>query len=74
MKITLDKAPRLEPLHPAQVAAWRAMSFDQKMQLSRSLLRTAQALTAARIRSEHPDWNEAAVNAAVARHFLHAHT
>lgn len=66
--------PVIEPLHPLQIAAWRRMSYDEKRAVSEGLLQTARALTSDRVRAGHPDWNEAQVQHAVSRHFLHAHT
>lgn len=66
--------PKLEPLHPLQIEAWRRMSYAEKRAISESLYQTARDLTADRVRRENPVWSEAEVQAAVSRHFLHAHT
>lgn len=52
----------------------RRMSFQQKWELADTLYQTAWALKTAGVRSQHPDWTEERVHAAVRDIFLYART
>ncbi len=45
-------------LHPAQIAAYRRMTPDQKLKQVDALNRQARKLKAAGLRMQHPDWSE----------------
>ena len=52
----------------------RAMTPEQKLRATAALNDMARELKAAGLRSQHPDWTEAQVQAAVREMFLHART
>jgi hypothetical protein len=64
-----DEQPSLE-----QLAAWRAMSGERRLQVAEKLYWSARKLKAAGVRQQHPDWPEERVAAEVRRIFLHART
>jgi len=57
---------------PEQIALFRAMSGERRLQLAEELYWSARKMKAAGVRSHHPDWAEERVNAEVRRIFLHA--
>lgn len=59
-------------LHPAQIAAYQAMSFADKMTAFSNLYRQARNLKFAWLKSQHPEWTDKEINAEVSRIFLHA--
>jgi len=63
-----------EPLHPAQVAAYRKMSAEQKIEQAIALYWSARHLKTEAIRLQHPEWTEAQVRARVREIFLFATT
>lgn len=46
----------IEPLHPIQLARFRAMSPMEKWEISKAMLKTATDIRRAVLRKEHPDW------------------
>jgi len=63
-----------EPLHPAQIAAYRRMSAQQKIEQALALYWAARKLKADALRMQHPDWSEAQIEARVREIFLLATT
>jgi hypothetical protein len=61
-------------LHPAQVAAYRRMTSEQKLAQLNAMYWQARALKAAFLREQHPDWSEEAIQARVKEIFLLATT
>ena len=59
---------------PEQVAAWRAMTGVQRLQLAEQLYWLARKIKAAGLRSQHPDWTEEQLNENVRLVFTHART
>ena len=57
---------------PEQIAVFRAMSGERRLQLAEELYWSARKMKAAGVHSQHPDWAEEQVNAEVTRIFLHA--
>jgi hypothetical protein len=62
------------PLHPAQIAAYRRMTPEQKLAQASALYWQARALKAAWLRTQHPMWSEAEIEARVREIFLLATT
>ena len=60
---------KLEPLHPVQVARFRAMSGQEKWEVAKGLLGTARATRRAAICHAHPDWTAEEVERELAREF-----
>lgn len=63
-----------ESLHPAQIAAYRRMTAEEKLAQSMALYWAARELKADALRRRHPEWPEADVQAAVRELFLLATT
>ena len=63
-----------EKSHPRQTAILRGMTPAAKWALALQLQEQARWLKAQRLRSIHPDWDEARVAAEVSRIFLYART
>lgn len=63
-----------ELLTPEQVAIYRKMPGEKRLRLAEQLYWSARKLTAAGVRSRHPDWNQDQVTAEVRRIFLNART
>lgn len=57
---------------PEQIAIYRSMTGQQRLEIAEQLFWTARALKAAGVRCQHPDWPEEKVNAEVNHIFLHA--
>lgn len=64
----------LEPLHPLQVQRLRAMSFAEKWEVAKGLLRTARQTCRAGIALRHPDWTPQQIEKELAREFARART
>ncbi len=64
----------LRAAHEHQVAIFRAMSPQQRMQQALRMNRTMRELMAAGFRSRHPEWPEAQIRSAVADRILYART
>jgi hypothetical protein len=60
--------------HAHQVAIYRAMTPQQRLQQALRMNRTMRTLLAAGFRDRHPAWTEAEVRHAVADRILHAPT
>ena len=52
-----------EPMHPAQIAAIRKMSPEERFANGMAFLRGARALHLAGVRSRHPEWTAEQVRA-----------
>jgi hypothetical protein len=63
-----------DELHPAQIAAYRRMTPQQKLNQAIAMYWSARRLKADFLRQQHPDWTEAEVQAAVREIFLLATT
>lgn len=61
-----------EQTSPEQFAVYRAMTGERRLQVAEQLYWSARRLSAAGVRSRHPDWSEEQVHAEVNRLFLHA--
>lgn len=61
-------------LTPEYIATLRRMTGAQKLRAAFSLYDTAKKIKAARIRQQHPDWNDVQVRQRVNEIFLHAVT
>ena len=60
--------------HARQVAIYRAMTPQQRLQQALQMNRSMRDLLAAGLRSRHPAWTETQVRRAVAERILHART
>jgi len=58
-------------LHPEQVKALREMSLDRRAAIALAFLRSMRQLKLCSLRSQHPDWTEAQIHAALRRSFSH---
>jgi len=63
-----------EPLHPAQIAAYRRMTPGQKIEQAQAMYWAARRLEANSLRQQHPDWTEEQVEDRVREIFLLATT
>lgn len=61
-------------MHPVQQKIYAAMTPAQRWEQAVKLRQNAWALKAAGLRMQHPDWDEARVQAEVRRIFLYART
>ncbi len=59
---------------PEQIARYRAMTPEERLQQAYALYWTARRLRAASERALHPDWSEEQIEAHVRRIFLRAST
>jgi hypothetical protein len=59
---------------PEYAAALRRLSRVEKLRAASGLYGGARKIKAARLRTLHPEWNEAEVEKEVSRIFLHAVT
>ncbi len=57
---------------PEQIAIYRLMTGQRRLEIAEQLFWTARALKTAGVRHQHPDWPEEKVMAEVNRIFLHA--
>lgn len=65
---------QLEPLHPIQIARFRAMSAQEKWEVAKGLLGTARATRRAAIRLKYPSWTAVEVEKELAREIACART
>ena len=63
-----------EQTSPEQITALRAMTGARRLHLAERLYWSARKMKAAGLRSQHPDWQEEQLNAALRRIFSHART
>ncbi len=54
-------------LHPEQVKALRKMSLEHRAALALGFIRSMRQLKTAALRSQHPDWDEEQIDAALRR-------
>lgn len=69
--------PRYQPderLHPVQIAGYKRMLPAQKLDLMVGMYRSALWLSAAGLKSRHPDWTDEQAELAARRGLLHART
>jgi len=59
---------------PEQIAIWRRMTPERRLQLAHDLYWTAREFKATGIRRQHPDWMEEQVTAEVIRIFRDGRT
>ncbi len=64
----------LEPLHPLQAQRLRTMSFAEKWEVAKGLLRTARQTRRTGISLRHPDWTPQQIEEELAREFARART
>jgi hypothetical protein len=64
----------LEPLHPVQLARFRAMTFQEKMNVAQGLFRMAQRARLEAAKRRHPGLTEDEYRQIVAREFARSHT
>lgn len=64
----------LEPLHPLQIERFRAMSFREKMAVSRGLFLMARRARLEAARKNHPDLDEKQRHHLVAKEFARSRT
>lgn len=64
--------PHLAEAERVRIEAIRRMTAAQKWQVIQNLYWFSREMKAAGVRSQHPDWSEAQVQAEVKRIFLHA--
>ena len=64
----------LEPLHPLQIERFRAMSFREKMAVSRGLFRMARRARFESVRKSHPELDEKQCHRLVAMEFARSRT
>jgi len=60
--------------HERQVAIFRAMTPQQRLEQAGRMNHTMRKLMAAGFRDRHPTWTEPQIRRAVADRILHAHT
>jgi hypothetical protein len=60
--------------HQRQVAAYRSMTPQQRLQQALRMNRIMRELLSAGFRQRHPEWDESKVKGAVADRILHAST
>ncbi|MFZ4681312.1 MAG: hypothetical protein ACOYMS_02320 [Terrimicrobiaceae bacterium] len=65
---------KLEPLHPLQIARFRAMSAEEKWAVAKGLLGTARATRRAAISRRNPDWEPDRIERELAREIACART
>jgi len=70
----MDTRDAEHTLHPAQIAAYRRMTPEQKIAQAMAMYWQARALKAAWLRERFPDWSEEAIEAKVREIFLLATT
>jgi hypothetical protein len=66
--------PARDEASPEQIAIFRKMTGERRLQLAEQLYWSARKMKAAGLRYQHPDWPEDRVQAEVRRIFLHART
>jgi len=64
----------LEPLHPIQIARFRAMTAQEKWDVAKGLLGTARATRRAAILQNNPSWTPDMVEKELAREIACART
>ena len=65
---------RPEQISPEQIAAFRAMSGQRRLQLAEQLYWSARKMKTAGLRSQHPDWSPERVREEVRKLFSNART
>jgi len=71
---TVAEPDHVRAAHERQVAIYRAMTPQQRLQQALRMNRTMRELMAAGFRQRHPEWSEPQVRRAVADRILHAPT
>jgi hypothetical protein len=61
----------IERLHPAQIAALKKMTPEQKVLAVCEMWNLAREMLATQIRERHPDWDEPMVWEEVRRRLIH---
>jgi hypothetical protein len=61
-----------EQSSPEQLAIFKAMTGEKRVQLAGQLYWMARKIKLAGLRAQHPDWSEERLNNEVTRIFLHA--
>jgi len=65
---------KLEPLHPLQVARFRAMTPQEKWDVVKGMMKTARDIRRSAIRMKNPGWTADEVERELAREFACART
>lgn len=63
---------KLEPLHPLQVARFRAMTHEEKWAVTLGMIQTAREVRRSAIRNRNPNWADDDVEKELAREFARA--
>jgi hypothetical protein len=71
---TIAEPAHLRTAHERQVAIYRAMTPQERLQQALRMNRTMRELLAAGFRERHPSWTDAQIKRAVAERVLHART
>ncbi len=71
---TIAEPDHVRAAHAQQVAIYRAMTPQQRLEQARRMNRTMRELMAVGFRDRHPEWTEPQVKRAVADRILHART
>lgn len=74
MRTRLIESSRIEVIDDAVAEILRQKTPAERIALGFSADRTVRLVIEGAIRSDHPDWNDAAVKAAVAQRMLHGTT
>lgn len=64
----------LRSAHEKQIAIYRAMTPERRLQQALRMNRSMRELLAAGFRLRHPDWTESEIHREVAQRILHART
>ena len=71
---TTAEPDHIRAAHERQVAVYRAMAPQQRLEQALRMNRTMRDLMATGFRDRHPNWTEPQVRRAVADRILHART
>ena len=74
MKTTVAEADRLRTAHERQVAIYRAITPQQRLEQATRMNQSMRELMAAGFRDRNPTWTEPEVRRAVAERILYART
>jgi hypothetical protein len=70
----IAQADHIRAAHERQVAIYRAMTPQRRLEQALRMNRSMRALMATGFRDRHPEWTEPQVKRAVAERILHART
>ena len=72
--LRVDEPNHARAAHGHQVAIYRALTPQQRLEQGLRMNRTMRSLLAAGFRARHPAWTDEAIRRAVAARILHART